>query len=646
MDDLLELNKSRFIEREREKGSSSRSYFQAVKCLSSASAPAQWDVMDLFPGKAVGEAAEEIGDYFTRISNLFEPLREGEGRATARERVTEQQVVSVLKKCKKPASSVKGDVMPRLMKRFHHLFVKPTTIIFNKVFETASWPRNWKVETTVIIPKNSNPSSLSETRNISCTSFLSKAMEAVLLEDIRMEVAPDPIQYGGLKGCSTNHLLVDLINSILRPLEEGNPVVVTGVDFEKAFNRLDHHECLRQLTKLGASPASVSMIRAFLTGRSMRIKLGGELSRERPLSGGSPQGGILGCLLYCLATQQLNAQLPRNNQTRGPLPQVAPPLDEPRSPDDEELPGMGIQQWHAGLPRSPPRTPETQETLGQPTPEEVDGNGGSICMVKYIDDATTVEVVERDNAIRHITGNAPTELVPAVATEGVTAALIDAGKAMGVKVNCSKTQAICVGADNGYLTTAVLKVGDDTITSGAALKILGYVVGSKPGAHDQVENIKRKFRGKFWSLIHLRRAGMKGDELFAMYGVFVRSVIEANSVVYGPMLNGYQKEEIERLQKQVIKLCYGFNEHYGTITERRNIYTLEARRKKALENFTRKVIKDDRFRTKWLKPREEIGTNLRNRRPYIEDKAKTSRFLYSPLLAIQKCANDICTNSA
>ena len=163
------------------------------------------------------------------------------------------------------------------------------------------------------------------------------------MEDLRREIPADPTQYGGLKGCSVDHLLADLLDEVLAPLDEGNPSVITSIDFEKAFNRLDHGKCLDQLRSLGASSSSVGLVRSFLTNRQMRVKLAGTLGPPKALCGGSPQGSILGCLLYCLATQQLTTTRrgagPPSRQTPPTAPAPPPPGDHDQEPDDA---GLGL----------------------------------------------------------------------------------------------------------------------------------------------------------------------------------------------------------------------------------------------------------------------------------------------------------------
>ena len=339
---MLETTKSEFVDKMSTSGTSTRKYFSAVKSLGTASKGKDWSLTDLFPGRTEAEAGEEAASYFTRITDLFHPLEESGpvNPEHLRSQVTRAKVAKKLKDAKKPNSEVEGDILPRVVKAHHQWLVEPVTRIFNAVFRTRVWPGAWKTETTVVIPKVPTPDSLADCRNISCTPFLSKVLESILLEDLRTEIPDDKIQYGGVKATSVDHLLVDLFERVLEPLEEGCPSLVLGIDFEKAFNRLDHGKCLDQLANLGASRPSLALVRSFLTGRAMRVRVGGQLSTRKALSAGSPQGSILGCYLYCAATQMLNHTLPYE-----PTPMPAPDAGT----DDETETGPDAP------PRCPPR---------------------------------------------------------------------------------------------------------------------------------------------------------------------------------------------------------------------------------------------------------------------------------------------------
>ena len=189
---------------------------------------------------------------------------------------------------------------------------------FNSIIQTLEWPNQWKVETVTVIPKCTNPESLSECRNISCTNFLSKVMESVVLESLRLEIKMDPIQYGGVRGSGVEHLLVEIWERVWGGLEiKDVSVAILGIDYEKAFNRMSHNECLRQLALLGASQSSVDVVGSFLHLRQMQTRVGSTTGGSRRISAGSPQGSILGCFLYCITTQQLGRNLITMDEENG-----------------------------------------------------------------------------------------------------------------------------------------------------------------------------------------------------------------------------------------------------------------------------------------------------------------------------------------
>ena len=148
-------------------------------------------------------------------------------------------------------------------------------------------------------------------------------------------------------------------------------------------------------------------------------------------------------------------------------------------------------------------------------------------------------------------------------------------------------------------------------------------------------------RDRFWALIHLRKSGFTGRELFGLYAIFVRPVIEYCSSVYHSMLTVSQEETLERMQKQVIKLAFGWTDSYVNICNNNGIDTLKNRRLAALDRFVAKTADSDRFADAWFPVRDLQGPEIRNRRIFQETKSKTTRFYNSPLAFMRRRANDL-----
>ena len=211
---------------------------------------------------------------------------------------------------------VKGDVFPDLVTKFADFFAVPLCSIYNRITSTKVWAMAWKMEHVTVIPKTSCPAGFSDLRNISCTLLASKMYESYVLEWLSGQVKLKSNQFGGVRGCSTAHMLVQLYQGICQNLEDYRAAtLLTAIVYAKAFNRMSYLHCLKSLSKLGAGDGILAIIASFLTGRRMTVKVGSEWSEPRPVNGGCPQGSILGVFLFNATINDLE-ELPGENNPR------------------------------------------------------------------------------------------------------------------------------------------------------------------------------------------------------------------------------------------------------------------------------------------------------------------------------------------
>ena len=112
--------------------------------------------------------------------------------------------------------------------------------------------------------------------------------------------------FGVVKGCSGTHMVMKIWQKILTNLEDRRAAtILTSIDYAKAFNRLSFQHCLRAFAKRGASTPIIRLIATFLRNRMMKVRVGSSWSDPRHVTGGCPQGSILGIFLSNLTTDDL-----------------------------------------------------------------------------------------------------------------------------------------------------------------------------------------------------------------------------------------------------------------------------------------------------------------------------------------------------
>ena len=173
------------------------------------------------------------------------------------------------------------------------------------------------MEHVVPIGKVPMPESEDDLRPISLTAFFSKVTEHFVVMWLMWFIKDkiDLRQYGGLKGNSITHYLIEFINFILSCQDSTDQIAVLAVmvDFSKAFNRQNHNLLITKLSDMGVPAWLLRIVMGFLSGRNMMVRYKGKLSSIKSLPGGGPQGTLLGLLLFIVLINDVGFDGQANN---------------------------------------------------------------------------------------------------------------------------------------------------------------------------------------------------------------------------------------------------------------------------------------------------------------------------------------------
>ena len=134
--------------------------------------------------------------------------------------------------------------------------------------------------------------------------------------------------------------------------------------------------------------------------------------------------------------------------------------------------------------------------------------------------------------------------------------------------------------------------------------------------------IVSKGNSRLWFLRRLKLLGASTATLLGIYKLFCRSILEIGAPVWSGSLTKKNKQNIERVQKNALRIIYGpLSCTYEELLESIGETTLEKRRDLLSLSFARKCVKNAKFKH-WF-PR---GVSTRKSNHFLEPQAKPKRF--------------------
>ena len=493
------------------------------------------------------EAAQKIAEHFAAISNEYCPVDNSKLPcflpALPPPKVEEYDVYMRLNRLKKTRSTLPIDIPEKIRRQCSPFLAGPLTEIINSSLDQSQYPTVWKQEWVTPAPKISNPKLIKDLRKISGTSDYSKVFEGFLKDWIMEDVGKniDIGQYGGQPGIGTEHLVVCLLDRVLKLLDTHNDksaVIMTCLDWSAAFDRQDPTLAIKKFIKLGVRPSLIPLLTSYLTDRKMQVKFNGELSQFLALIGGGPQGTLLGQIEYLVQSND-NADIV--------------------SPDDR---------------------------------------------FKYIDDLSVLQLILLSGLLvdydfhQHVASDVgvDNQFLPAehYQMQDNLHFISNWTKDNLMKINEEKCNYMVFSRSEVQFATR-LTMNSVKLDRVNECKILGLYISDDLSWSRNCREICTKAYSRLQMITKLKYVGVNIDDLLDIYILYIRSITEYCSVVFHSSLTTELSSKLERIQKTCLRVILAeMYVDYPSALEMCGLETLSARRQKRCLDFALKCVSHPR----------------------------------------------------
>jgi len=219
--------------------------------------------------------------------------------------ITKDEIEKAIRNSKNNKTAGPDEIPSEILKLLDERGITALHKMFNIIYETGHYPNQWVCSIFIPLPKKTNARKCEDHRLISLMSHTLKVFLKIIHQRIYKKCERDisDSQFGFRQGLGTREALVATQVLVQNCYDQRKDVCLCFIDYEKAFDRVQHYKLMQLLKKLDIDQKDIRCIENLYWHQTARIKLGDNMSNTIQVRRGVRQGCVLSPLLFNLYSE-------------------------------------------------------------------------------------------------------------------------------------------------------------------------------------------------------------------------------------------------------------------------------------------------------------------------------------------------------